>query len=70
MKVLVQPGKREGVPKVIFDGALEEADIALEEGQLVLSIVADDIYTKNATQRYTITLDADDRTCLEQAAKD
>lgn len=68
MKMFVQPGKRDGVSKVIFDGALQEANIVLEEGQVVLSIIADDIYTKNATQRYTVVLDPEDQACITQAS--
>jgi hypothetical protein len=69
MKVFVQPGKRQRPPRLIFDGVIDDGDIVMEDGELRLSITAEDIYTKKATQRYTITLDADDRACLERAAK-
>lgn len=69
MKVFVQPGKRQRPPRLIFDGVIDDGDIVMEDGELRLSITAEDIYTKKATQRYTITFDADDRACLERAAK-
>lgn len=67
MKIFVKPGKREGFPKQIFEGSIEQAEIVMKDGDLVLSVVADDIYTAKATQRYTITLDADDRAYINQA---
>lgn len=55
-------------PRLIFDGVIDDGDIVMEDGELRLSITAD-IYTKKATRHYAITLDADDRACLERAAK-
>ncbi|RUM96181.1 hypothetical protein EET67_19520 [Pseudaminobacter arsenicus] len=69
MKVFVRPGKRERPPRLIFDAAIDDGDIVVENGELKLSIIADDIYTKNATQRYTIALDAEDRACIDRASK-
>jgi hypothetical protein len=67
MKIFVKPGKREGCPKQIFDGAIDDGDVRVEDGNVILSIIADDIYTAHATQRYTIVLDANDRANIFRA---
>lgn len=67
MKVFVRPGKRDRSARLIFEGTINEGHVVMEDGELKLSIIADDIYTKNATQRYTIALDADDRACIDRA---
>ena len=56
MKVTVQPGKRIASPKQIFDQQIGSADLRTSHtGDVILTIVAADIYTPRATQRFAIT---------------
>ncbi|WP_159585532.1 hypothetical protein [Chelativorans xinjiangense] len=57
MKMTVQPGKRPGLPKALFNRDLRMSDIEINEaGAVTVTFIGDDIYTKNATQRFSITL--------------
>ncbi|WP_163264441.1 hypothetical protein [Chelativorans alearense] len=57
MKMTVQPGKRPGLPKALFNRDLRTSDIEVDEtGVVTLTFVGDDIYTPRATQRFSITL--------------
>lgn len=67
MKVLVRPGKKEKPPKVIFEGSIEDAGFFADDGTMIISIISDDIYTKNATQRYTVILDLDDQAYINRS---
>jgi len=40
-----------------------------EDGEVTVSIIADDIYSKNSTQRYQITLTETEISILSRAAK-
>ena len=56
MKVTVQPGKRLALPKEIFDQPVGSADVkTTATGDVILTIVAADIYTPRATRRFEIT---------------
>ncbi|WP_274425521.1 hypothetical protein [Chelativorans sp. YIM 93263] len=57
MKLQVQPGKRAGIAKTLFSGSLDASDISVKsDRQVVISFLANDIYTPKSTQRYSITL--------------
>ena len=56
MKVVVQPGKRIASPKEIFNQQIGSADVKTSPtGDVILTIVAADIYTPRATRRFEIT---------------
>ncbi|RWB65302.1 hypothetical protein [Mesorhizobium sp.] len=55
--MLAQPGRKPGSPKSIFSEPLQLDAVRLEQsGEVTISIVADDIYSKNSKQRYQIIL--------------
>jgi hypothetical protein len=60
MKISVQPGKRRnGSPRSVFDSQLAADEIASDQaGGVAISILCQDIYTPNASQRYLIQLSA------------
>ena len=60
MKISVQPGKRRsGSPRSVFDSQLAADEIASDQaGGVAISILCQDIYTQNASQRYLIQLSA------------
>lgn len=72
MKLSVRPGKREGLPKLLFDRLIEREDLqAAPEDGVILTIVAKDIYTEKATQRFSIVLSRSeiDMICEVDAAR-
>jgi hypothetical protein len=60
MKISVQPGKRRSSsPRSVFDSQLGAHEIASDQaGGVAISILCQDIYTPNASQRYLIQLSA------------
>ncbi|KQZ96591.1 hypothetical protein ASD64_17470 [Mesorhizobium sp. Root157] len=60
MKISVRPAKRDGNPKEIFARAIMAEDVSVAGDEIVLTIVVNDIYSKGSSQRYTISLSADD----------
>lgn len=49
MRLSAQPGRKPGSPKSIYSAPLQIDD---ENGDVTVSIVADDIYSKQSKQRY------------------
>ena len=60
MKISVQPGKRRSSsPRSVFDSQLRADEIGSDQaGGVAISILCQDIYTPNASQRYLIQLSA------------
>lgn len=57
LRLSAQPARRPGSPKCIYSAPLQIEDVQIDEnGDVTVSIIADDIYSKNSTQRYQITL--------------
>jgi len=57
MRVNTQPGRKAGPSKCIFCEQIQDQNVQTNEnGDVIISITADDIYTKNSKQRYQITL--------------
>jgi hypothetical protein len=57
MRLSAQPARKSGSPKCIYSAPLQIEDVRIDEnGDVTVSIVADDIYSKNSKQRYQITL--------------
>ncbi|MEZ2330669.1 hypothetical protein AB6802_13185 [Mesorhizobium sp. RCC_202] len=50
-------------------GAAADQDVQIEDGEVTVSIIADDISSKNSTQRYQITLTETEISILSRAAK-
>lgn len=57
MRLSAQPARKPGSPKCIYSAPLQIEDVRIDEnGDVTVSIVTDDIYSKNSKQRYQITL--------------
>jgi len=57
MRLIAQPGRRPGAPKCIYSQPLQVDDVQVgENGDVIISIIADDIYSKDSKQRYQIIL--------------
>lgn len=57
MRINTQPGRRVGLPKCIFCEPIHVRNVQTNEnGEVTISITADDIYTRNSKQRYEIIL--------------
>ncbi|TIR18280.1 MAG: hypothetical protein E5X34_22125 [Mesorhizobium sp.] len=57
MRLSTQPGRKLGTPKCIYSAPLQIDDVQIDEnGDVTVSIIADDIYSKQSKQRYQITL--------------
>ena len=70
MQLSTQPGRRPGSPKCIYSAPLQIDDVQIDEnGDVTVSIIADDIYSKNSTQRYQITLTEAEVSLLSRDAK-
>jgi len=70
MQLFTQPGRRPGSPKCIYSAPLQIDDVQINEnGDVTVSIIADDIYSKNSTQRYQITLTEAEVSLLSRDAK-
>lgn len=57
MRMVAQPGRRQGRPsKCLYSAPLrgEEAQ-TVDDGSVTVTVLADDIYSKSAKQRYQIT---------------
>ncbi|WFP62204.1 MULTISPECIES: hypothetical protein [unclassified Mesorhizobium] len=69
MRLIVQPGRKAGSPKHIYSEPLQIDDLQIgENGDVTISVVADDIYSKNSTQRYQIMLTEAEITILADIA--
>ncbi|WP_274423693.1 hypothetical protein [Chelativorans sp. YIM 93263] len=56
MRLLARPGKRVGDPKILYSQPLTVENIEVRTtGEVVLTVLAADIYTPKATQRFSIT---------------
>ncbi|KQZ27889.1 hypothetical protein ASD50_20275 [Mesorhizobium sp. Root552] len=61
MRIVAQPAKREnGKIKELLDRPLVPEDVAIDSEGVYLTLIVKDIYSKGASQRYTITLSAAD----------
>lgn len=61
MQIKTQPSRRAGAPKCIFSGPLQSDNVRVEDdGVIKICLTADDIYSKNAKQRYEIALTSDE----------
>ena len=71
MKISVQPGKRRSSsPRSVFDSQLAADEIASDQaGGVAISILCQDIYTPNASQRYLIQLSASEVEAILAALK-
>ncbi|CDX37769.1 hypothetical protein MPLA_2130055 [Mesorhizobium sp. ORS 3359] len=57
MRLSAQPARRRGTAKCIYSAPLQIDDVQIDEnGDVTVSIIAQDIYSKNSAQRYKITL--------------
>ncbi len=68
MKISVRPAKRDGEPKMLFERTLAADDVSAAGEEVVLTLVVRDIYSKGSSQRYTITLGAEDLEAILEAA--
>lgn len=71
MQISVRPGKKEGFPKTIFDRPVDTDDVDLDvddDGNVIMTIVADDIYAPKSTRRYSIKLDEEDLEAILRAS--
>ncbi|MFC6488482.1 hypothetical protein [Nitratireductor sp. GCM10026969] len=70
MKLSVRPGKREGEPKLLFDHLLEmENLVESPEGGVVVTVVAKDIYTAKASQRFSLTFTSEEVDMIARVQK-
>ncbi|MGX5803707.1 hypothetical protein ACWGS9_21025 [Bradyrhizobium sp. Arg314] len=70
LRLSAQPARRPGSPKCIYSAPLQIEDVQIDEnGDVTVSIIADDIYSKNSTQRYQITLTEAEISILARNAK-
>jgi hypothetical protein len=68
MRMTVQPGKRFGFPKTLFDRPPGEGEVEMAgDGSVVLSFVADDIYASKATRRFSITFNRSELDMIRDA---
>lgn len=56
MRLNVRPGRKPGSPKRIYSEPLQTEELQVCENTVTISIIADDIYTRNSKQRYEIAL--------------
>lgn len=69
MRIHTRPSRRAGASKCIFSGPLPIDSVQVEEeGVVIISVTADDIYTKKSKQRYEITLTSEELRLLAAAA--
>lgn len=70
MRLSAQPARKPGSPKSLYSAPLQIEDVQIDEnGDVTVSIIADDIYSKNSTQRYQITLTEAEITLLSRGTK-
>ena len=70
MRLSTQPARKPRSPKCIYSAPLQIDDVQIDEnGDVTVSITADDIYSKNSTQRYQITLTEAEVSLLSRDAK-
>ncbi|TIR26746.1 MAG: hypothetical protein E5X34_03685 [Mesorhizobium sp.] len=57
MRLSTQPARRQGSAKCIYSAPLQLDDVQISDnGDVTVSIIADDIYSNRSKQRYQITL--------------
>lgn len=70
MRLSAQPARKSGSPKCIYSAPLRIEDVQIDEnGDVTVSIVADDIYSKHSKQRYQITLTEAEISILSRGAE-
>ncbi|RUX34084.1 hypothetical protein EOA23_03865 [Mesorhizobium sp. M2A.F.Ca.ET.042.01.1.1] len=70
LRLSAQPARKPGSPKCIYSAPLQIEDVRIDEnGDVTVSTIADDIYSKNSTQRYQITLTEAEVSLLSRGAK-
>lgn len=70
MRVNTQPSRRAGLSKCIFCEPIQVTNVQTNEnGDIIISITADDIYTKNSKQRYEIILTDEEVRILNAATR-
>jgi hypothetical protein len=60
MKITVQPAKRQGSSKVIVERELNSCDVVETVAGRAIDVLAADIYTPKASQRYRISFSNDE----------
>jgi hypothetical protein len=69
VEITVRPGKKPGTMKTLFKGELSADEVTISEaGDVTLSVVADDIYTKQSSHLFTISLNRDEFVRIARAA--
>lgn len=69
MRLNTQPSRRVGMSKCIFSAPIQAGNVQINEnGEVTISITADDIYTKNSKQRYEIILTGEEISILSAAS--
>lgn len=68
MKISVSPAKRDGNAKEIFERAIVPEDVTTDGEETVLTLIVKDVYSKGSSQRYTITLSAEDLAMILDSA--
>lgn len=70
MRVNTQPSRRVGLSKCIFSEPIEIRNVQINEnGEVQISITADDIYTRHSKQRYEIILTGEEVGILSAASQ-
>lgn len=57
MDMTVQPARKPGSVKTVLSRPIVDSDVSkMEDGSVILTIVAQDVYSEKSRQRYDITL--------------